>query len=604
MDSPGDGQGRDSTVMNVIQEIKQRADLVSLVSEYVRLEKAGRYFKGLCPFHTEKVPSFFVFPERQSWRCFGCGASGDIFSFVMRKEGIDFKAALELLAQRVGIQLPRKKAARESWERLYEINEAAAQYYHRLLLTSPAGEPAREYLRRRGVGKEAIKAFQLGYSPDAWEGVKLYLGGRGYASDELLCAGLLVEKEGRVFDRFRGKLMFPIRDEKGRVIGFGARTLKDEELPKYVNSPQTPIFDKGSVLYGIDRAIDAIRAQKKAVIVEGYMDVIAAHEHGMRWVVGSMGTSLTQRQLLGLKNLASSLYLALDPDVAGDIATLRSIELCRQVFSREVCSLPNLLGTTSRVEVEIKIVSLPRGKDPDKLIRENPDEFARLLKAALPLIEHAFKVAGDKFDLSSPRGKSQAAESLLPLIAELGEVEQELYLSRLSKLLGLSERTLLGLARRLKSTAAEQAPRGGEVPTRTVSLGDTLEEYFLYLLLRYPELRERVKELPPEEFERSENREVFSAWKRNPELEAIRESLPPELQEHLDGLLNRNAPELQGEELEKAFSSCLRRLEERKLRARLIFEAEAALEGGEDPRRSAEKIASLQRRLAALGSGG
>lgn len=590
-------------MMNVVQEIKQKADLVSMVSEYVRLEKAGRYFKGLCPFHAEKVPSFFVFPERQSWRCFGCGASGDIFSFIMRKEGIDFKAALELLAQRVGVLLPRQKVAGGRWERLYEINEAAAQYYHRLLLASPAGEPAREYLRRRGVGKEAIEAFQLGCSPDAWEGVKLYLGGKGYTPDELLSAGLLVEKEGRAFDRFRGKLMFPIRNVKGRVIGFGARTLEEGALPKYINSPQTPIFDKGSVLYGIDRAIDAIRGQKRVVIVEGYMDVIAAHEHGMRWVVGSMGTSLTQRQLLGLRNLAGSLYLALDPDVAGDIATLRSIELCRQTFSREVRSLPNLLGTTSQVEVEIRIVPLPRGKDPDKLIRENPDEFARLIEAALPLIEHAFAIAKDKFDLASPRGKSQAAENLLPLIAELSEVEQEFYLSQLSQLLGLSERTLLGLARRLKSTAREQTPRGGERATRTVTLGDTLEEYCLYLLLHYPELRERVKELPPEEFERSENREIFAAWKRNPQPEAIRESLPPELQEHLDRLLSKTAPELQGRELERALSSCLRRLEERKLRARLIFEAEAALESGEDPRRSAERIASLQRRLAALGSG-
>jgi len=192
----------------------------------------------------------------------------------------------------------------------------------------------------------------------------------------------------------------------------------------------------------------------------------------------------------------------------------------------------------------------------------------------------------------------------LPLIAELSEVDQEFYLSRLSQLLGLRERTLLGLARRLRSTATEQIPRGGERPTRTVTLGDTLEEYCLYLLLRYPELRERVKELPPEEFERSENREIFAAWKRNPQPEAIRESLPPELQEHLDRLLSKTAPELQGKELERALSSCLRRLEERKLRARLIFEAEAALESGEDPRRTAERIASLQRRLAALGSGG
>ncbi len=587
-------------MMNVVQEIKQRLDLVSVVSEYVRLEKAGRYFKGLCPFHTEKVPSFFIFPERQSWRCFGCGASGDVLSFIMRKEGLNFKEALELLAQRAGIQL-RQKVGGERWERLYEVNEAAARYYHQLLLTSPEAELAREYLSKRGVGKEAIEGFQLGYSLDAWEGLKLYLGGKGYAPDELLTVGLLAEREGRTFDRFRGELMFPIRNVKGRVIGFGARALGEEMLPKYINSPQTPIFDKGSVLYGIDRATEAIRNQRRVVIVEGYMDVIAAHEHGFREVVGSMGTSLTQRQLLGLRNLASSFYLALDPDVAGDIATLRSIEICRQTLRSEVRPLPNLLGTTSRMEVEIRIVSLPRGKDPDKLIRESPEEWERLIGEASPLIEHAFAVAREKFDLTSPQGKSGAAESLLPLIAELSEVDQEFYLGRLSQMLRLSERTLLGLARRLRSTSREQTSRRSEGPTSTVALGDALEEYCLYLLLRYPELREKAKSLSPEEFERSENREIFMAWRWNPEPKTIQESLPPELQEHLQKLLNKPAPELGGKELEQALSSCLRRLEERKLRARLIFEAEAALERGEDPRRSAERIASLQRRLAALG---
>ncbi len=586
--------------MSAVEEIKQRLDLVSVVSEYVRLEKAGRSFKGLCPFHAEKVPSFFVFPERQSWRCFGCGASGDIFSFIMRKEGIDFKAALEILAQRAGLSLPQRKARGEKWGKLYQINELAAEYYHQLLLTSPAAETAREYLKRRGLGKEAIEEFKLGFSLDSWEALKLYLEGRGYAAEDLLLVGLLAQKEGRNFDRFRAKLMFPIRDAKGRVLGFGARAL-DDSLPKYINSPQTPIFDKGSILYGIDRAIDAIRKQKKVVIVEGYMDVIAAHEHGFRNVVGSMGTSLTQKQLLALKSLTSSFYLALDPDTAGDIATLRSIELCRQTLGREVRTLPNLLGTTSQLQAEIRIVSLPQGKDPDKLIRESSEEWSRVVDRALPLMEHAFVVAGTKFDLTNPSGKSQASENLLPLIAELNEVEQEFYLNKLCHLVGLSERTLLGLARRLKSTRAERLPTESRKSTGTVILGDSLEEYLLHLLLHYPELKGRVEDLSPEEFERSENREIFAAWKRNPKLEAIREGLPPELQEHFDRLLEKTSPELGGEELEQAFSDCLRRLEERKLRARLIFEAEAALERGEDPQQSAERLAALQRRIADLG---
>jgi len=314
--------------MSVITEVKQRLDIVEIVSEYVTLQKAGRNFKGLCPFHSEKHPSFFVFPEQQSWHCFGaCGTGGDIFSFIMKKEGIDFGQALRLLAQRGGIILsPREASSKvedEKKEKLFQINEAATEYYHHLLSSTKAGEAARDYLAKRKVTTETIEEFRLGFSPDAWETLKNYLLGKGYTEKELVEAGLIIEKEeGGSYDRFRNRLMFPICDIQGRVTGFGARVL-DDSLPKYINSPQTSIFDKSSILYGIDKAKSAIKKKNLVIIMEGYMDVLTAHQHNWQNVVGSMGTSLTEKQVEGVKRLTNNINLALDADLAGEEATLR-----------------------------------------------------------------------------------------------------------------------------------------------------------------------------------------------------------------------------------------------------------------------------------------
>jgi DNA primase len=341
--------------MSAITEVKQKLDIVELVSEYVTLQKAGRNFKGLCPFHTEKHPSFFVFPEQQSWHCFGaCGTGGDIFSFIMKKEGVDFGQALRLLAQRAGITLgPREapsKAEDEKKERFFQINEAATEYYHHLLSSTKAGEIGRSYLTKRKVTPETIKDFRLGFSPDAWEAIKNYLLGKGYAEKELVEAGLIIEKEeGGSYDRFRDRLLFPICDIQGRVTGFGARVL-DDSLPKYINSPQTPIFDKSSSLYGIDKAKSAIRKKNLVIIVEGYMDVLIAHQHGWQNVVGSMGTSLTEKQVEGIKRLTSNITLALDADLAGEEATLRG---------KAILAYSN---------TEANVILLPQGKDPDEVI--------------------------------------------------------------------------------------------------------------------------------------------------------------------------------------------------------------------------------------------
>jgi DNA primase len=306
--------------MSVIDEVKQRLDIVEVIGAYVPLAKAGRNFRAKCPFHSEKNPSFYVYPERQSWHCFGaCSTGGDVFSFVMKKENIDFGETLRLLAARVGVTVPDRRepeAGKDEREKLYQANAAAAQYFHNLLLNSPAAKKARSYLENRGIQVETTRNFQLGYSQNSWEGLKKYLKEQGYTEPELATAGLTIEGEsGGTHDRFRNKLMFPIFDSQGRVTGFGARVL-DDSLPKYINSPQTPVFDKSGTLYGINLATTAIRHGDTAIIVEGYLDVITAHQNGFSNCVASMGTAITEKQVSTLKKLTRNLVLALDADSA------------------------------------------------------------------------------------------------------------------------------------------------------------------------------------------------------------------------------------------------------------------------------------------------
>nr|MBC8477068.1 DNA primase [Dehalococcoidia bacterium] len=286
--------------MSEVDEVKQKIDIVEVIGQHVKLTKSGRNFRALCPFHSEKAPSFYVFPERQSWHCFGaCNTGGDVFSFIMKQQGIDFGEALRLLAEQTGVTLPsrvRLDARKDERERLHQVNEAAATYFHDQLLSSPDAAKARDYLLRRGFTADTVAAFQLGYGPDRWEALKQHLAERGYSESELVDAGLVVETDagsatgGNTRDRFRNRLMFPIHDARGRTTGFGARVL-DDSLPKYTNSPQTLVFDKSGTLYALHLAAPAIRKQDRAILVEGYMDVITAHQNDFRNVIASMGTA-------------------------------------------------------------------------------------------------------------------------------------------------------------------------------------------------------------------------------------------------------------------------------------------------------------------------
>lgn len=572
--------------MSTIDEVKQRLDIADIISGYLPLQKAGHNFRALCPFHIEKTPSFFVFPERQSWHCFGCGAGGDAFGFVMKKENLAFGDALRLLAQRVGVTLERPERASEQDRevaRLAEINEAAAQYYHNLLLTSKAAQETREYLGKRGFNEKSTLDFQLGYSLDSWEALRQHLVDKGYSEAELVKGGLLISREGGgSYDRFRHRLMFPIRDIKGRVVGFGARAL-DDSLPKYLNSPQTLLFDKSAVLYGIDKAKGAIRQQNLAIVVEGYTDVLMAHQNGINNVVASMGTALTPRQMAILKSLTGNLSLALDADAAGEAATLRGLEVARQSFDRDSASVPHYLGAGAFLKGEIKIIRMPPGKDPDEVIRDSPEVWRRLATEAVPVVDYIMEKTIAGLDLSRDENKQAAVERLLPLISEVGDdVRRQLYRAKLARLVGITENALAGIAARLKPTPGEAIRRVVQPKPRTLAQGDKLEEYCLATLLQNPEIRELGQELSPDLMERPENQEICRAWLQASSVEELRHSLDETLHPHLEHLQGKQLPPLSLKDRERAVRDCVRRLRERRLRnlqarqTELLSEAEAS----------------------------
>lgn len=492
--------------MSVIDEIKQRLDIVDVISSYVPLKKAGRNYKALCPFHTEKTPSFIVFPETQTWHCFGaCNIGGDVFHFIMRHENMEFGEALRLLAERAGVRLePRREgeeAAGKLKDRLRKINALAAEYFHYLLVNSPEGARARDYLIERGISEETRDLFQLGYAREDWQAMGNHLTSKGYSWPDLLEAGLVLERQGGgYYDRFRGRLMFPIRDIRGHVVGFGARAL-DESLPKYLNSPQTPIFDKSGVLYGIDRAKAAVREQGFAVIVEGYMDVLMAHQYGRNNVVASMGTALTEKQVRVIKKLTKKLVLALDADTAGDQATLRGLEVAKGTFDRRVVPVPTwrgLIRYEDQLDAEIRVVALPPSLDPDEVIKEDPSRWDALVGQALPVAEYYLQSVISRYDLQSPKDKAAAAREVLPLIEEIdSSVERSHYLQRLARMLRVDERVLQQEAQSKRSARGKPlgpSERSGRLSAQP-GLMFGLERYVLMLLVKHPELLASMNDL-------------------------------------------------------------------------------------------------------------
>jgi DNA primase len=552
--------------MSVIDEVKQRTDIIGVAGRYTTLAKAGRNLKGLCPFHSEKHASFFIYPEQQTWHCFGaCSTGGDVFSLVMKKEAIGFGDALRLLAEEAGVTIPSGIQATDKGknDRLFAANEAASQYFHHLLLNSAQGKKAGDYVARRGLAPKAITDFQLGFSPNSRGALKKYLAERGYAEDELIAAGLLIDAEGSP-DRFRNRLMFPIRDIKGRTTGFGARALDDSQ-PKYTNSPQTPLFDKSGMLYGLDAAGEAIRRQERAVIVEGYTDVITAHQNGFTNVVASMGTAITEKQINAIKKLTRNIVLALDADTAGGAAALRAV------------SYENALGA------EVMVALLPQGEDPDGVIRQSPQTWQRLVEAAVPVMDYTFTRAISELDLGTARGKSAAVDKLLPIISEIKNyTRKNHYIEKLAKLIGSSAKKIESSleARLVRYKTREPTTSGSR---RQEITANPHEEYCLALLLQHPELKAISEELLPQYFENSENREILDALRQAEDTAAIKDKLDNTIWGYFDRLMSRSILQNQ---IEDKLSSCILRLREEYLRGLeekrgAVLASEAAAKGSD-----------------------
>jgi DNA primase len=494
--------------MSSIDEIKARLDIIELVSETVQLRHAGKNYTGFCPFHpNSRTPAFVVFPDSGTWRCFGqCNEGGDIFKFVMKKEGWDFPQTLRYLAEKAGVVLepltPERAAEQEEFEKLHEMLEEAVTFYRYHLLETRAGQSAFAYLQKRGLTPATIETFGVGYAPDAWDAAARHFHDKGYSQAELIEAGLVTERDsGGVYDRFRNRITFPIRDAAGKMAGFGARILNPEDQPKFLNSPQTALFDKGRLLYGLDQSRKAIRAADQVVIVEGYLDVIAVHQAGFANTVSPMGTALTEDQLRLLKRFTRRIVLALDPDAAGQKATMRGLEVARQAMDHTtevVFDARGLIRHEGRLQADLRVTTLPEGLDPDEVALRNPAEWAAIIEAAKPVVVHVMETLASGRNLEDPKVKSDIAAQVLPLINDVGSpIEREDYRQRLARLIRVDERALLGVVtggpaaaggpgrRRPQIRKAEKAEPGLAPAFKP---GRNLEAHLLRLLLRQPEV--------------------------------------------------------------------------------------------------------------------
>ena len=502
-----------TTSSGIIAEIKTKLPAIDVVGETVALKRAGTVYKGLCPFHAEKTPSFIVTPERETWHCFGCGEHGDIFTFLMRRDGLEFREALERLAEKAGVELSERSAREDRRKkRLREALEAAIGWYREVLLQAHQAEKARAYLAERGFTDETLDRFGIGYALNTWEALTKRLRAKGFTDTELTDAGLASpSSRGGVYDRFRGRIIIPIRDVSGRPIGLGGRIMPGAEGPKYLNSPATALFDKSRTLYGIDLAKTAIRREKLAVIVEGYTDVMAAHQAGFLNVVASLGTALTAGQVELANRYADGVALAYDVDLAGEAATQRGL-------------VEELQGVVSKV----RVIRIPAGKDPDDFIRSDPDGWRAAVASAEELLPYFMERAASEVDMRQAHGRSAYTRRMLDLLRRIPDrVERDSYVPQLSRLAGIDERILRDELTSGPRPIPVRAGDGDGSAEQETRLGP-LEREALTLLLLNPSL---VTDLPKGErlpIRDEAGRTLADAWRSTvtatsgrPDLEAF-----------------------------------------------------------------------------------
>ncbi len=533
--------------VGVAAEVKSKLTVVDVVGETVQLKKAGTTLKGLCPFHGEKTPSFIVTPARETWHCFGCGEGGDIFSFVMRRDGVAFPEALRRLAQRAGVEIDERTTREDAHrKRLHEVLDTAFAFYHAVLMNSETGAAALAYLRGRGFTDEAIERAQLGFAPPDWDAlVRTLERKRQIGAAELTEVGLAMpRRSGRgVYDRFRGRVLFPIRDATGNATGLGGRILPttapaaganppregsgapDPDGPKYLNSPATPVFDKSRTLYPLDRAKAAIRKSGIAVIVEGYTDALMAHQAGFDNVVASLGTALTPGQVALLTRYAAKkIVLAYDVDPAGERAGTLGVTALEQLTRQ-------LAATDAGVELdEVRVARLPDGKDPDEVIRDAPDTWREAVRTAAPIVEYLIEFHARSADLRTTGGRARFVDAILPTLRTVrNPVLRDGYLQQLRQVSGVEERVLLESLHRAPDAARGWAagPGAGEGrisaasvlaspdafdPKAVLRAIDPVERDLLRLLLSVPETQDATAErLAPADLPSQPARELWTA---------------------------------------------------------------------------------------------
>ncbi len=482
---------------SAVEDIKSRINIIDLIGEYIRVQKAGANWKALCPFHREKSPSFMINEEKQIWHCFGCGKGGDAFGFLMEIESIDFKEALKILAEKTGVELPKYSKGQvqlvDDRKKTLEILELATKFYEKQLWDGMGKEKILHYLRNRGLKDGSIKDFRLGYAPAGWDNLLKFLTGRGYKPEEISKTGLLVSKNeiknSSFYDRFRDRIIFPVMDVMGQVVGFSARVAPggDESQAKYVNTPETEVYHKSKILYGINRAKQDIKSKNSAIIVEGNMDVIAAYQAGIKNVVAVSGTALTGEQVDTLKRYSNKIKMLFDMDSAGEQATKRSAEICFQK------------------DINVSVITLAHGKDAAEIVQKNPKEFVESVEKSIPIMEYFFQQFFRKYDKNKIEEKKVIAAELLNIIRNFGnDIEKSHWIRKLSEKLEVGENILIDslkkVERRLKGNIREES-KIEKSASKTRS--EIIREKIIGLALASPEVWERFVADP-------ESREYFA----------------------------------------------------------------------------------------------
>lgn len=483
-----------------VEAVIDASDMLEIVAPYTTLKKSGSNYMGKCPFHQEKTPSFSVDPIQKVYHCFGCGESGNLFTFIEKKEGLGFIEAVKFLADKYGVRLvyeassPEQEKKRQQREHIYSLLDHAASYYSRYLWESPSAEAARQYLKRRGFKREVAKEFRLGYSPSGGASLIKAASGKDHEPGDLLKAGLAMQRKGKIYDRFRGRLMFPFTDHRGRVLGFGARVL-DQGKPKYLNSPESEIYHKGNLVFGLSNARQSVTKEDRVYVVEGYTDVLALHQTGVSNVVASMGTALTTNQLKEISRFSKNVYLAFDADLAGRKAMLSALKVSREL------------------SVTINVVDMPKGTDPADLVMGSggADTFNKFAGDALSLLQYQLRATLSGSDLSSSKGRykaeTDAVRQVLAFAANAEERNEQLRI--IADRFGLSDRDMAYLVK----SAISRGPGedGEEMKRRVLSREETAEKTFLSLCLARPaEANRYLRELKDEHFTDDVRRSAFN----------------------------------------------------------------------------------------------